>query len=864
MIDRSQFVKLFQAALSAKRADFARALATDWLTTWPNDRQVLKLLARVEIDEKRHGTAIERLTAVLDRNPEDGGAIVLLAGALQAAGDPVAASVHRACAQAIKAEMPTAADSPSWTHSLARAVAALRASRPSEARSLAQEAMMADTSLALALLVAVRAERMLGNQRQAVRLARTGLDRWPNTVLFRLVVAEHELQAGHTDRGLEHLHRCVAADPTAEIAADYFGADHPYLRLWPGELKAGLSRPVPAEVSAVLGGNQLAGAAPAADASRRPEQAAPAKTGPEAPPLPEPWEAFQGPDPGLAPADPGSPLSDAWREVRAELDRLAEKVNARQPATDEDDRAPAYILLSSRTRLLQETGEAGFARVDEAADGLVAAIRKRSGWTAYKVYSDDPASLQRFGLRPVDPSNPWQVKLRLADLDAALSSKGEMIGALLIVGGHRIVPFHFLPNPTEDEDPEVPSDNPYATRDENYLAPEWPVGRLPGEDSDLLARRLRAAADEHRLAVKPPQPMSDFRTWLATHFGRYFGIGTKSVGYTASIWRKSSLMVYRSIGEPQGLLTSPPVDAGSLPSAALKPSTFSYYNLHGLEDASEWYGQRDPLRDGDTVAEFPIALRIADVVNSGRAPRIVFTEACYGANILEKTVDDALSLRFLEKGSHAVVGSTKISYGSVTPPLIAADLLGRRFWDHLKGNLTVGEALRRSKLELAAEMHQRQGYLDGEDQKTLISFVLFGDPLYAPREVALAAGRKAVLRRTSRPSHMKTACSLGGPNWTSDRLDPQAQAQVKSIVSRYLPGMTGATCTIHSQHQWCDGQGHVCPTHQLGIKGLPQTGEGPMVVTLSKKVDSGDRRHPSYARLTLNAHGKVLKLAVSR
>ncbi|HEX9798370.1 MAG TPA: hypothetical protein VGA52_15420 [Anaerolineales bacterium] len=862
MIDRSEFLKLFQAAVSAKRGDFARSLATDWLTCWPADRQALKLLASIELDQKRHGTAIDRLSSVLAADPEDSEAGELVAEALQSAGEPVTAGLHRACAQALLGQIPAIDQAPAWTQALARAVQALGANDLADARNLAQEALLADSSFALPLVIALRAELAMGNQAKAVRLARAGLDRWPDTVIFRLVLAGHELQSGQTDRGLEHLHRCAAADPLAELASGYFGAEHPYLRVWPDKLEAALSRPVPAEVSAFLGGNRLASAGKSAAAEPHARPAA--KSEPDGEPLPEPWEGFQGPDPGLAEQQPNSRLSDAWREVRAELDRLADKVNARRPNDDEDERAPAYILLSSRTRLLQETGDAGFARVDEAADGLVATIRKRNGWTAHKVYIDDPTTLRRFGLRPVDPSNPWQVKLRLADLDSALASKGEMIGAVLIVGGHRIVPFHFLPNPTEDDDAEVPSDNPYATRDENYFAPEWPVGRLPGEESDLLARRLRAAADEHRLATSPPRPMSDFRSWLATHFSRYFGLGPKSVGYTASIWKKSSLVVYRSIGEPQGMLTSPPVEAHSLPSSALKPSTFSYYNLHGLEDSAEWYGQRDPLRDAAGHSEFPVALRITDVVNSGRAPRIVFTEACYGANILERTVDDALSLRFLEKGSHAVIGSTKISYGSVTPPLIAADLLGQRFWTHLKAHVPVGEALRRAKLELAAEMHQRQGYLDGEDQKTLISFVLFGDPLYAPRELVLAAGKKSVLRRTSRPSAMKTACSLAGPDGGQQVLDPQAEAQVKSIVARYLPGMAGATCTIHSQHQGCDGEGHLCPSHQLGMKGLAAAPDGPVVVTLSKRVDAGDRHHPSYARLTLDGQGKILKLAVSR
>ena len=61
----------------------------------------------------------------------------------------------------------------------------------------------------------------------------------------------------------------------------------------------------------------------------------------------------------------------------------------------------------------------------------------------------------------------------------SLKKRGERIGAVLIVGGPEVVPFHNLPNPVDDADVDVPSDNPYATSDENYFIPEWPVGRLP-------------------------------------------------------------------------------------------------------------------------------------------------------------------------------------------------------------------------------------------------------------------------------------------------------------------------------------------------------------------------------------------------
>jgi hypothetical protein len=293
-----------------------------------------------------------------------------------------------------------------------------------------------------------------------------------------------------------------------------------------------------------------------------------------------------------------------------------------------------------------------------------------------------------------------------------------------------------------------------------------------------------------------------------------------------------------------------------------RPSGFSYFNLHGLEDAPEWFGQRDPLRDKASDTEFPVALRPQDIVNGGRAPKIVFTEACYGAHIIDKDYESALSLKFLSSGSHAVIGSTKISYGSVTPPLIAADLLGWLFWDQLANRLPIGEALRRAKLRLAAEMHDRQGFLDGEDQKTLISFVLYGDPLFAPQQVGIAASPKAVVRNLQRPSSMKTACALGGPDLIEEDPHSVTADRVRSIVAQYLPGMADATCSLRNQHEGCSHDDHCCPSQQVGMKTVGD--DEAMVVTLSKKVMDGNNLHPHYARLTLDQSGKVTKLAISR
>ncbi len=878
MIERRQLLNLIEAARLAGRADYAAAAAADWLASWPGDSEVHFRLAQAEVEQGLNAPAAARLTRVVTVDPEFVEAYDLLATALRAQGDSAQAQVFGSCAAVLRHSELDRWKTPSWVFGLARALKGLASADNQNAVHEALSALSADPSTPLPTAVTVRAHLASGDRDSATALARTGHDRWPECVLFLLVLAKSLLEQGDMARGVDYLHRAAAEDPIGRIASSVLGADHLYRRLWSEGMSIQLSHPIPAEVAALLGENRLAAApagAPAISpastndntqsetdphASTRPSASHAAHEGADLP-QPESWEAFRGPNSGDAPSE----SVDDLEAVRKGLNRVAARLKSPRRAADADDRHPAYIALSSRTRLTQEFGEAGFRRIDQATMKLVETIRRRPGWSGYRLWVDDPATLQSFGLTPADPQNAWQIKLRLADLDRALRRRGEMIGALLLIGGDRIIPFHQLPNPTDDDDESIPSDNPYAATDENYFAPEWPIGRLPWDANlEELLHALEAAVQSHRTLEDPGSPIQRLRLWLHYRFGRLVGRQARALGYTANIWRKSSLAVYRAIGDAGSLLTSPPAEAGRLPSQAIRPTRLSYYNLHGLADSPEWFGQRDPMLDDPKEAEYPVALRPEDVVNGGRAPLVVYTEACYGANALGKTSESSMSLKFLASGSLAVVGSTKTSYGAIAPPLIAADLLGRLFWDGWNRGLPVGEALRRAKLSLAAEMHRRQSYLDGEDQKTLISFVLYGDPL-----ITLSAGdrhgkEKGILRRTSRPASMKTACALGGPEIASDDLDPRTAARIRSVVAHYLPGMTNAQCHIRSQHAGCDGQGHACPTHQLGIKAGPGPTTQTLQVTLSKQIIDGSRRHPHVARLTMDASGKILKLAVSK
>jgi len=275
----------------------------------------------------------------------------------------------------------------------------------------------------------------------------------------------------------------------------------------------------------------------------------------------------------------------------------------------------------------------------------------------------------------------------------------------------------------------------------------------------------------------------------------------------------------------------------------------------------------------------------------------VFTQACYGLHITGRQTEHSLALSFLAAGSQAVVGCTCMSYGAIVPPLAAGDLLAHTFWRQIQQGQSAGEALRQAKLHLASEMVARQGVRDGEDQKTLISFVLYGAPL-------ATAGNSRRLPRPVRyqdgqPFEAPTVCDRAVTGETSQPLSAEMVSAVQRVVARSLPGMADARLTYSHPRAWCSGQEHACPTSQLERgreqsqalpaterpaekperrasrlppggamakahgQGLPPEIEAQCLVTLSKPINHAGSAHPRVARLTLDEHGELVKLVVS-
>jgi hypothetical protein len=828
--DRSTIISLLTNAIQVESYRFARRMAEAWLEIYTGDIVIEHLYAQACLKDQRIDDAVPLIKKIVFTDPEYLPAQRLLAYSTSMT-EYKSVKTAQECILALGGRVLNPDAISSWSSPLKVALLRQKEGNRGQAELAFQHALEQQPASPLAHVLHLKF--LLESQEQDLILSRaeTYAQRWPDTLACILIYADALNKSGQETEGINLLHHAVSLDIGGQVAVRLWGGSHPYINLWPDNTSIDLQLPIPADVATAVGWNQLpAGSLVPGKAQRTSRQRANRYGGISKQEIAESKKAVS--------------------KARRELEELAIHIQTPELGVA-DGRFPAYVIITAKNKLEAQYGLENTHKISQTIELVEKNTKQIKGWNAYILYIDDPLCADAFGLPPALVDDPWSIKTFIQDLDKSLAAKGERIGAILIVGGEKVIPFHLLPNPIEDLDVNVPSDNPYACEDENYFVPKWPVGRLPGSSNDdptALLNQLQKIIQAREVQALQPKPSGFSRLihWLLKT------LMPKSLkpnfGYTAEVWRRASHAVYRPIGKPHHLKVSPPVTAKRISKVTNHPSHLAYFNLHGLEDAAEWYGQKDPI-ENRSGPDFPIALRPADIRNSGAAPKIVFSEACFGANVIDKTVEDAICLKFLDSGTQALIGSTCTSYGSITTPLIAADLLGKTFWSLTQDGYPVGEALRRAKIHLAREMVKRQGYLDGEDQKTLISFVLYGDPLTHAFNGHITADAKHMMQPSFNPDRIKMVSDKANLVDNS-QVPEEIIKQVKGIVEDYLPGMEGAKFAFSE-----------------GKAPFPTNAKSPpvrKVVTLSKQYVKDENTHTQHARITLNAEGEMTKLAVSR
>ncbi len=895
-VDRVDFVSLIKTSLSIAEYRFTRQAALSWLANFPGDLLVSLLLAESMVGEGKFSQAIPALEKLITLDPEFDEVYEVLIFSRKSHQEKDVSASHKGVIKATS-NRPVSKERPEWRLHDDASQKALSNKQFKEAEELSQKALLSNPDSPIPAIHQIKIARAQKDYLTVHNLAGLYHQRWPDCLQFSLYLAEAYLQVGNETRAVSLLHHCVARDSAGQVAHRLWGLDHPYKTLWPERLEIQFYLPIPANVSSRMGWNQLQAGNIELDEINSTGSSSSFHAADQSTELfsdNSQIDTHPTHDPILdAPNNPSSILDnqaqDASKEaleiaikkqkedalnikdlqsIQAEFEKLANKIKKKE-VIQADGRFPIYVVLSTRKGLEDQYGLKTTEVIYEQMKNLVFEVRKRPGWGSLLFFPDDPLCAASLNLKPILPCDPWKIKLSLVDLDHSLASSGERIGALLIVGGPEVVPFHHLPNPTDDGDADVPSDNPYATSDENYFIHEWPIGRLPGEsgsDAGLLIEKLRKLALIHsqyaRSSNNHYSPLARFIKTAITHAVGLFNRHKRhfSFGYSAEIWQEASSEVFKTIGQTKSLLTSPPLSTGFDLNSTSFPAHLGYYNLHGIQDGIDWYGQKCP-DDTYNSPDYPVALSPKDIRNSEDAPEVIFSEACYGAYLNGQKSDESMALKFLSAGTSAFIGSTCISYGSVTRPLIAADLLAQCFLEQVRDGQTAGNALRRSKINLAREMSARQGYLDGEDQKTMLSFILYGDPLAELGKKN--PGAKVITRSRFHPV-LKTVTDRRDDSISADQLPPIIMAQIKETVNRYLPCLRDAELGLNLQSCTCKNESTQCNECKISAKGPAFRNQKRFVVTLNKEIRGYKGMHHVYARLTLDSAGKVLKISSSR
>jgi hypothetical protein len=862
-IEREGFIEILNRATKSGNFRFIRQICDLWLTKYPNDLAVQCFLTRSMIFENDYKKSIELINNICERDPEYLPAWELLAriSSKKDNNNFIKANAYLfALGKSISTD-----EIPLWGKALKEIRECLDDEKYDMAEYKIQPLLKEKSSSPIIEIYHLRLAKKTQDESSFNQLTKIYHQRWPRCIQISLYLAESLMEQGEETESVALFHNCAIDDPSGDVVRRMWGNQNDFISIWPQKLTIVLDIPLPSQIAVPLDRNQLT-AGENYDSNKMSSE----KESDRILPVIEIIKSklknilhrLEDQTNLEKKTIPQKDITDQ-NNIEEELSTIAHE-SKKSEQKNENRKIPVYVTLATKRGLTNKYGEKSTAVICNEIKTLTDVLNLRSGWRSVEFYPDDINCMRMFELDAVIDIDPWKIKLALVDLDKYLEKKGQMIGCVLIIGGGEVIPFHSLPNPTDDKDSEILSDNPYSTLDGNYFVPEWPVGRLPGEESNdpgLLLKQIRLTIKSHRDNIQITPWWQMILDWIL-HWGNiqslFKGIMDKpqNYGYTASVWRRSSLAAFRPIGGGNNLRVSPPFVNTTLDIELLKKSKFAYFNLHGLPETPDWYGQRD-VSEQQSGPDFPIAISAQQMQMSESSPEMIFSEACYGAYIKNKNADESIALMFKDIGSSIFIGSTGISYGSVYTPLIGADLLAFLFWKFILEGYTAGEAFMRAKVNLAEVMMQRQGYLDGEDQKTLLSFVLYGDPLVQPEGKTITMKMPSQRRKLIK---INTVNDNNGIDRKEPRLSGEILNNVKNILKEYLPGIENAEVNIrHHQIPYAS------INSKYGLNGKSSDiSNNRVMISYCRPILVQTNTHYQYARVTLDNAGKMIKLAVSR
>jgi len=439
------------------------------------------------------------------------------------------------------------------------------------------------------------------------------------------------------------------------------------------------------------------------------------------------------------------------------------------------------LSVTVKRRLEHKYG-AKLQQIDTAIQAWIDADAKERSIYTVHVAVDDPAEMHQVWrdyfprARPVRPVSgkvtARKIKRAIDDLWNRLSPD-----YLVLFGGHDIVPMFEVDNPSNflssppvvDRDRKLTTDNPYASSKVfrpgdvgSYLVPDRVTGRIPdmmhSRDPTWFVEYLKTAT------CWEPKPVSFYRETYAICSSEMTTAGRDSMRY---------------LSKPvSDLLISPPVRDIRRSSRNRLSARLHLIKCHGNPLDATFWGKGKRFVRAITSATLKAHLKPATLIG---------TMCCYGAQIFSPHAKHArshgrwpIASTYLRKGALGFVGSTRMAWlgqGAMgSADWIVADYLSRV----LEG-ASIGRAFLESKQKFAGYYTAKGRVLDRKKEKTMIEYVLLGDPSVQPVD----------------PSIHPRWRRVAGPE--SD-LVPQERRQRRMVLSRraeqickLLPRRTHAT-----------------------------------------------------------------------
>lgn len=394
------------------------------------------------------------------------------------------------------------------------------------------------------------------------------------------------------------------------------------------------------------------------------------------------------------------------------------------------------LSVTCRRHLQKKYSTAALRQIDKAVAAWIKADRGRDIRTLH-VAVDDAAAMKKLGVKAVTGAiTAHKVKRALDALVARLTPD-----YIVLFGAADVVPMFVVPNPSAsesgDDDEAVPTDNPYAcsksfvsSRRSSYLVPDRVVGRIPdlpgSTDPSWLLDYLAHAATAR------PRPVADYARALMI--------------CTAS-WRKAGADCATTLGRsPADVLISPPTKDRGPAIVARRTARLHMIKCHGVDGDSRFYGEGG--------GAFPDALSSPTLLGRTVPGTVAGAMCCYGASVFDPASPTAqhppefpIPSVYLKQGAHGFLGSSTIAWvGPVR--MMCADWIVTAFLERATSGASLGRAALEARQDYLRWLQQQGQEPDAADEKTLIQFLLLGDPSIHPVPPATSATGRA--RRAGR------------------------------------------------------------------------------------------------------------------